>query len=83
MEEKGLSNNHPKIVSSQLKGMSDNISFIMAKAGYNVQKYVPYGPVKQVIPYLIRRAQENTSVEGQTSREMELIVKEMKRRKIL
>jgi len=83
MEEKGLPNNHPKIVSSQLKGMSDNISFIMAKAGYNVQKYVPYGPVKQVIPYLIRRAQENTSVEGQTSREMELIVKEMKRRKIL
>ncbi len=83
MEENGLPNNHPKIVSSQLKGMSDNITFIMAKAGYNVQKYVPYGPVKQVIPYLIRRAQENTSVEGQTGREMELITKEMKRRKLI
>ena len=83
MEEKGLPNNHPKIVSSQLKGMSDNITFTMANAGYNVQKYIPYGPVKQVIPYLIRRAQENTSVEGQTSRELELISKEMKRRKFI
>ncbi len=83
MEGKGLPNDHPKIVTSQLKGMSDNITFIMAKAGYNVQKYVPYGPVKQVIPYLIRRAQENTSVEGQTGREMELIIKEMKRRKLM
>ncbi len=83
MEEKGLPNNHPKIVSAQLKGMSDNISFFMAKAGYNVQKYVPYGPVKQVIPYLIRRAQENTSVEGQTGRELELITREIKRRNLL
>ncbi len=83
MEENNLPANHPRIVSSQLKGMSDNITFSMAKAGYNVQKYIPYGPVKQVIPYLIRRAQENTSVEGQTTRELELIKKEIKRRKNL
>jgi len=83
MEEKGLPANHKRIVSSQLKGMSDNITFAMAKAGYNVQKYIPYGPVKQVIPYLIRRAQENTSVEGQTTRELQLIKKEMKRRGLL
>ncbi len=80
MKEHNLPENHPRIVSAQLKGMSDNISFTMAKAGYNVQKYIPYGPVKQVIPYLIRRAQENTSVEGQTTRELELIKKEIKRR---
>ena len=83
MEEKGMPNNHPRIISSQLKGMSDNITYAMAKAGYNMQKYVPYGPVKQVIPYLIRRAQENTSVEGQTNRELELISKEMKRRGLI
>lgn len=81
MKERGLQNGHPRIVSSQLKGMSDNITFTMANKGYNVQKYFAYGPVKQVIPYLIRRAQENTSVEGQTTRELELIMKEMKRRK--
>ncbi len=83
MREKGMPNNHSRVVSSQLKGMSDNITYTMAKAGYNMQKYVPYGPVKQVIPYLIRRAQENTSVEGQTSRELELISKEMKRRGLM
>ena len=82
MSERGMSNDHPKITSSQLKGMSDNISFSMAKLGYNVQKYIPYGPVRQVIPYLIRRAQENTSVDGQTSRELELISKEIIRRKL-
>jgi proline dehydrogenase len=82
MNERKIPNDHPKIISSQLKGMSDNISFTMAKLGYNVQKYIPYGPVKQVIPYLIRRAQENTSVDGQTSRELELILKELKRRGI-
>lgn len=82
MEEKGLPNNHPRIKSSQLKGMSDNITFVMAKKGYNVEKYIPYGPVKQVVPYLIRRAQENTSVEGQTNRELELVQKEKKRRAI-
>ncbi len=83
MEEKGMPNNHPRVISSQLKGMSDNITYTMAKAGYNMQKYVPYGPVKQVIPYLIRRAQENTSVEGQTGRELELILKEMRRRGLI
>ncbi len=80
MDERKIPVNHPRVVSSQLKGMSDNISFAMAGRGYNVQKYIPYGPVGQVIPYLIRRAQENTSVDGQTGRELELITKEIKRR---
>ena len=80
MEKNGLPPNHPRILSSQLKGMSDNISFIMANKGYNVQKYIPYGPVRQVIPYLLRRAQENTSVEGQTTRELDLVTIEKKRR---
>ena len=61
--------------------MSDNISFNLADAGYNVAKYLPYGPVRDVLPYLMRRAQENTSVAGQTGRELSLINKEMKRRK--
>jgi len=65
----------------QLYGMSDHISFNLAKNGYNVAKYLPFGPVKDVMPYLIRRAEENTSVAGQTSRELELIKKERKRRK--
>lgn len=82
MKENGLSNNHERVLTSQLKGMSDNITFAMAASGYNVQKYLPYGPVMQVVPYLIRRAQENTSVKGQTSRELELINKEIKRRGI-
>jgi proline dehydrogenase len=60
--------------------MSDNISFNMAAAGYNVVKYVPYGPVRKVLPYLIRRAQENTSARGQTGRELALIIAERKRR---
>ena len=62
--------------------MSDHISYNLAENGYNVAKYVPFGPVKDVIPYLIRRAEENTSVAGQTSRELSLIKKERKRRKI-
>ncbi len=66
----------------QLYGMSDNISFNVAKEGYNVAKYLPFGPVKDVMPYLIRRAEENTSVAGQTNRELELIRAERKRRKI-
>jgi len=66
----------------QLYGMSDNISFNLAKESYNVVKYLPFGPVKDVMPYLIRRAEENTSVAGQTNRELELISKEKKRRKI-
>jgi proline dehydrogenase len=67
---------------SQLYGMSDNLSYVLAKNGYCVSKYVPYGPVKDTIPYLIRRAQENTSVVGQMSRELDLISRELKRRKV-
>ena len=73
---------HPHVWFSQLYGMSDNISFNLAAAGYHVAKYLPYGPVKDVVPYLMRRAQENTSVAGQTGRELSLIKKEMKRRKL-
>ena len=61
--------------------MSDHISYNLAKSGYNVSKYVPYGPVASVLPYLIRRAQENTSVKGQTGRELSNILAEKKRRK--
>jgi proline dehydrogenase len=61
--------------------MSDHISYNLAAAGYNVAKYVPYGPVKSVLPYLIRRAQENTSISGQTGRELRMITEEKKRRK--
>lgn len=75
-------NNHPFIWFSQLYGMADHISFNLALEGYQVVKYVPFGPVKEVIPYLIRRAEENTSVSGQTPRELSLIKKEIKRRKI-
>lgn len=81
MKEKELPNDHPSIYFAQLLGMSDHISFNLANAGYNVAKYVPYGPVKEVMPYLLRRADENTSVAGQTSRELSLIMKERKRRK--
>ena len=81
MGAKNHSNNHPHIWFSQLYGMSDHISYNLAKAGYNVSKYVPYGPVTSVLPYLIRRAQENTSVKGQTGRELSLILMEKKRRK--
>ncbi|MET3876762.1 proline dehydrogenase family protein [Chitinophaga sp. OAE865] len=80
LHEKGLPHNHPHVSFSQLLGMSDNITFNLAHAGYNVCKYLPYGPVKDVMPYLIRRAQENTSIAGQMGRELALIRKEMKRR---
>jgi len=70
-----------RIWFSQLYGMSDHISFNLAKMGYNVTKYLPYGPVKHVLPYLIRRTEENTSVAGQTGRELSLIIQELKRRK--
>lgn len=83
MKEKGLQNNDPHIYFGQLYGMSDNISFVLGEMGYNVAKYLPYGPVKDVVPYLTRRAQENTSVAGQTGRELALISKELKRRKNL
>ena len=69
------------ILFSQLYGMSDNITFNLAKAGFNASKYLPFGPIKDVIPYLMRRAQENSSVSGQTGRELGLIKKELKRRK--
>lgn len=80
MEDQGLKNDDTRIWFSQLYGMSDHISFNLAHAGYNVAKYLPYGPVKHVIPYLVRRAEENTSVKGQTGRELSLITKEMNRR---
>jgi proline dehydrogenase len=81
MHKAGLPYNHKHIYFSQLLGMSDHISFNLAHAGYNVAKYVPYGPVRDVLPYLLRRAEENTSVAGQTPRELSLIMKERKRRK--
>jgi proline dehydrogenase len=82
MDKLGIPHSSPRVWFSQLYGMSDNISFNLADAGYNVAKYLPYGPVKDVIPYLMRRAQENTSVAGQTGRELGLIRKEMKRRRL-
>ena len=82
MHEIGISPNHPNIFYSQLYGMGDNISYVLAKQGYNVSKYVPYGPVADAIPYLIRRAHENSSAAGQVSRELELIARELKRRKL-
>lgn len=82
MEEKGITHEHPHVFFSQLYGMSDNLSYVLAKNNYHVSKYVPYGPVKDAIPYLIRRAQENSSVTGQVSRELDLIKREIERRKI-
>jgi len=81
MLKKGLPLDHPHIHWSQLYGMSDNITFNLAHAGASVSKYLPFGPIKDVIPYLMRRAQENTSVGGQTGRELGLISKELQRRK--
>jgi proline dehydrogenase len=81
MDKHSMKNTDERVWFSQLLGMSDNISFNLAKAGYNVAKYVPYGPVRSVMPYLFRRAAENTSVAGQSSRELTLIRKEIKRRK--
>lgn len=82
MEENQIKKDHPHVYFAQLLGMSDHISFNLAHLDYNVVKYVPYGPIKEVMPYLIRRAEENTSVAGQVSRELGLIVKEMERRKM-
>ena len=81
MSEKGIAANDPHVHFSQLYGMSDPISFNMAKEGYNVSKYLPFGPIKDVIPYLMRRAEENSSVNGQTSRELLFIRQELARRK--
>jgi proline dehydrogenase len=82
LDKKGISHNNPHVYFSQLLGMSDNLSFNLADAKYNVAKYVPYGPIKAVLPYLFRRAQENTAIAGQMSRELGLIVKETKRRRL-
>jgi len=80
LDEKGISHNHPHVHFSQLYGMSDNITFNLARSGCSVSKYLPFGPIKDVIPYLMRRAQENSSVSGQTGRELSLIRKEIGRR---
>ena len=82
MKEMGIDKTDNNVWFGQLYGMSDHISFNLANQGYNVAKYVPFGPVKDVMPYLIRRAEENTSVAGQTSRELNLIKKERQRRKL-
>ncbi len=81
MQEKGIPPQDERIYFAQLYGMSDHISFNLAKAGYRVAKYVPYGPVDAVVPYLIRRAEENTSIKGQSNREYRLVEQEIKRRK--
>jgi proline dehydrogenase len=81
LAKNGLPQDHPNVHFSQLYGMSDNITFNLAKAGYSVSKYLPFGPIKDVIPYLMRRAQENSSVSGQMGRELVLIKKEISRRK--
>jgi len=82
LNKKGIDHNNPHVYFSQLLGMSDNLSFNLADASYNVAKYVPYGPIKAVLPYLFRRAQENTAIAGQMSRELGLIVKEVDRRRL-
>jgi len=82
LNEKHIDPQNTHVYFSQLLGMSDNLSFNLANAKYNVAKYVPYGPIKAVLPYLFRRAQENTAIAGQMSRELSLIVKEKKRRGI-
>lgn len=81
LQERGIAHNHPHVHFSQLYGMSDHITFNLAKEGYNVSKYLPFGPMKDVIPYLMRRAQENSSVSGQTGKELFLIKRELERRK--
>jgi proline dehydrogenase len=81
LDKKGLPHNHVHVHFSQLYGMSDNITFNLAKAGCTVSKYLPFGPIQDVVPYLMRRAQENSSVSGQTGRELGLIKKELLRRK--
>lgn len=80
LSKKGIKRQHPHILTAQLFGMGDHITFNMAKEGYNTNKYLPFGPVKELLPYLLRRANENSSVDGQASRELTLLKKEMKRR---
>lgn len=81
MDERGLQRNHPHVYFSQLYGMSDYMSYNLAAAGFNVSKYLPYGPVKHTLPYLIRRAKENTAIAGQMGKEYSMILKEINRRK--
>lgn len=81
LDEAGIRADDPRVWSAQLLGMSDHISFNLSQSGLNVAKYVPFGPIRETIPYLIRRAEENSSVAGQTSRELELIRREVQRRK--
>ena len=81
MAARNLPNDHPHVTFSQLYGMSDNISFNLSRAGYNVSKYLPYGPVEATLPYLTRRAEENTAIAGQMSKELEIIIRERDRRK--
>ncbi len=80
IDQMNVSKNHAHLNFCQLYGMSDNLTFNLASAGYNAAKYLPYGPVRDVIPYLVRRAQENSSITGDISREYDMILKEMKRR---
>ncbi|MFA6945671.1 MAG: proline dehydrogenase family protein [Pedobacter sp.] len=82
LNENGIPHDHEHVYFSQLLGMGDNLSFNLGASGYNVVKYVPYGPVKAVVPYLFRRAEENTSVAGQMGRELRLISQEKKRRRL-
>ncbi len=81
IRENNIAPDHPNIFFSQLYGMGDNLSYVLADNGFNVSKYVPYGPVKDAVPYLIRRAQENSSVSGQVGRELQMIETELKRRR--
>ena len=78
--QRGLPKDHPHLLFSQLYGMSDNLTFNLAKHDYRASKYMVYGSVREVVPYLIRRAEENSSVTGDMSREHKFVVKEMKRR---
>ncbi len=82
MVQRSIPSNHPHIYFCQLYGMSDNLTFNLAKAGFNVAKYIVYGPVREVIPFLVRRAQENTAVTGEVGREYSLLTAEIKRRKL-
>jgi proline dehydrogenase len=82
MNELGVPNDHPHVHFSQLYGMGDNISYVLASRGYNVTKYVPYGPVHDTVPYLMRRAEENSSAAGHMSRELEMLSREIRRRGI-
>lgn len=83
MQQRQIPNDHSHVWFAQLLGMSDHLSYNLARANYRVVKYVPYAPIKDIVPYLIRRAEENTSVAGQTSRELALIEKEMERRRLI